>query len=66
MLGRSCHLISLSRCRRQTTKELRRQFQEADKDGSGEIDATEVASGKNWVRVEAVVLLFCFLMASFC
>ncbi|CAL1137050.1 unnamed protein product [Cladocopium goreaui] len=27
-----------------TTKELRRQFQEADKDGSGEIDATEACA----------------------
>lgn len=49
MLGRSCHhrclVVSLSLSKRPTTKELRRQFQEADKDGSGEIDATEVASG---------------------
>ena len=45
-----------------TTKELRRQFQEADKDGSGEIDATEVASGLTGCVLKRFFFFFCFLL----
>ena len=71
MLGRSCHhrclVVSLS-SKRPTTKELRRQFQEADKDGSGEIDATEVASGltgcvlKRFFFFDFLFFFFIFLL----
>ena len=54
-LSRSPDLVVVVR-RLSTTKELRRQFQEADQDGSGEIDATEVwaSDGKwlNWILRE--------------
>ena len=43
-----------------TTKELRRQFQEADKDGSGEIDATEVASGLTGCVLKRFFFFFVF------